>query len=227
MNITTETRIVIPLSQKSEITVVIPSSKDRIHTLEQNSWLKEFRVVVVRNNLGLSRAYNDCFRRAKTDTVVLLNDDLLIDPQVRRYFSVADGEFAMLETGDFPVSGITVIRRRDLWRVGGFNESLKYGSADREFFCRATLKGLKYKPIPLSLVKHFTHATRYSTIYKSFHAISDNVTCITRYFIHFPGLFLKHDFLLRVLRRQFKSILLHLFFFFKITLFDKLLMLKK
>ena len=222
MNTTARTRVVKPLCQKKEITIVIPSSKDQIYTLKKNRWMREFKVVVVKNNLGLSKAYNECFRRAKTDIVVLLNDDLLIDSQILRYFSVVGGEFAMLETGDFPISGITVIKRRDFWLVGGFNEYLKYGSADREFFCRATLKGLKYKPIPLSLAKHFAHTTRQSTIYKSFQSIRDNVICIREYFVYFPKLFFKHDFLNRVSRKQFKSILLHIFFFFKITLFDKL-----
>ena len=227
MNAMAKPRIVIPTYQKKEITVVIPSSKDHIYTLEKNRWLREYKVLVLKNNLGLSKAYNECFRQAKTDIIVLLNDDLLIDPQIRRYFSVIDGEFAMLRTTDFPISGITIIRRRDFWLVGGFNESLKYGSVDREFFCRASLKGLKYKPIPLNLTKHFTHTTRYSTIYKSFHSIRDNVTCITKYFTYFPQLFLKHDFLNRIWRKQFKSLLLHMFFFFKITLFDKLQMPKK
>jgi len=227
MNTAAKNRVAIPLCQKKEITVVIPSSKNHIYTLKKNRWLHEFKVVVLKNNLGLSKAYNECFRQAKTDIIVLLNDDLLIDSQILHYFSVVDGEFAMLQTSDFPISGITIIRRRDFWLVGGFNESLKYGSVDREFFCRATLKGLKYKPIPLSLAKHFTHTTRYSTIYKSFHSIRDNVICIKKYFIYFPQLFFKHDFLNRVWRKQFKSILLHIFFFFKITLFDKLKMLKK
>ena len=215
------TGVVIPSLQEKEITVVIPSAKDHIYTLEKNSWLREFKVVVVRNNIGLSKAYNECFRQAKTNTVVLLNDDLLINSQVRSYFGVADGEFAMLETGDFPISGIAVIRRRDFWRLGGFNESLMYGNVDREFFCRATLKGLKYKPIPLSLTKHFTHITRYSTIYKSFQVVRDSVTCIKKYFIYFPLLVFKHDFLNRVRRKQFRSLLLHLFYFFKITLLDR------
>lgn len=227
MSTAAETCVALPLRQKKEITVVIPSSKNYNFTLKKNKWLHEFKVVVVKNNLGLSKAYNTCFKQAKTDIIVLLNDDLLIDSQILRYFSVIDGEFAMLQTSDFPISGITIIRRRDYWLVGGFNEGLKYGSVDREFFCRAKLKGLKYKPIPLSLVKHFTHTTRHSTIYKSFQSIRDNVMCIKKYFMYFPQLFLKHDLMYKVWRKQFRSIFLHIFFFFKITVFDKLQMLKK
>jgi acetyltransferase-like isoleucine patch superfamily enzyme len=205
------------------VTVVIPSGKKRAYTTSLNGWLKRYHVVVVHNRMGLARAFNECFCHAKSDTVVLLADDLLIDPAVCRYFNVEPGEFRMLDTGDFPINGVHVIRLKDFWRVGGFNEEFRFGNVDREFYARAVLAGLKYKPIPLSLVKHVKHQTRYSNIYKSFRVTHDSVTFIMRYFRYFPRDVLKHDFLNRIRRRQFRSLLLHTLYFFKLALFNRVL----
>jgi hypothetical protein len=152
---------------------------------------------------------------AKADIVVLLADDLSIDQKIEDYFNVEKGEFAMLETGDFPINGVQVIHKKDFDLVGGFNEKLKYGSVDQDFYCRCILAGLRYKKIPITLVKHFTHEKRASTIYKAFNVVSNRVDFIRAYFIYFPKDVFQHDFVNRLKRAQLRTILLNFVFFFK------------
>ena len=203
--------------EKEKISVVIPSVKKRVFTLEFNAELERFNVKVVRGVKGLAKAFNECYRAADSEVIVLLADDIIIDSEVYNYFSqVKKGEFAMLDTGDFPINGVQVIHKDDFWRVGGFDESLKYSSEDREFFSRAVLSGLKFKPIPLRLVKHIKHETRSSNIYKAFRVVRDNMKFAMRYFRFFPLLVLKHDFLNRFRRLQLRTLVLQLFYFFRI-----------
>jgi GT2 family glycosyltransferase len=216
---TEETIIVIPAYEKEEISVVIPSVKKRVFTLEFNAELSRFNVKVVRGVKGLAKAFNECYRGVDSEIIVLLADDIVLDPAVYDYFSqVRKGEFAMLETGDFPINGVQIIHRDDFWRVGGFNEALKYSSVDREFYARAVLSGLKYRPIPLRLVKHIKHETRASNIYKAFMVVRDNMTFMLRYFRFFPLRVLKHDFLNRVRRLQLRTLVLQFFYFFRIVI---------
>jgi len=201
--------------------LVVATIKPVLHTFELSKDIPNFdNVIVVKNVFGLGFAHNECFRRSNSDLVILVADDVVIDSRVWGVaLSVKRGEFAMLDTGDFGISGVFSIHAKDFWRVGGFDESLKYGNVDRDFFCRALLGGLKFKKIPLGLVKHVRHETRCSTIYKSFNVMRDATVCIKKYFVHFPKLFFVHDFLYPFMRGKFRAILLNLIFFYRYTLF--------
>lgn len=203
------------------VDLVIATVKSKVYTLEKSLDLPKFdNIIIVEGVIGLGVAHNECFRRSDSDLVILAADDVVIDPEVWKYaLSVKPGEFAMLDTGDFGITGVFAIYLKDFWRVGGFDEKLKFGGVDRDFFCRALLAGMKFKKIPLHLIKHISHETRSSTIYKSFNVMKDTVSFIKKYFIYFPKEVFVHDFLNRFRRGQFRTILLELIFFYKDTLF--------
>jgi len=211
----------------TSVDLVCASIKPTVKTFELSKDIPNFdNVIVVKNVFGLGVAHNECFRKSNSDLVILVADDVVIDSKVWSFaLDVKRGEFAMLDTGDFGITGVFSIYRKDFWGLGGFDESLKYGNVDREFFCRAMLSGLKFKKIPLSLVKHIRHETRCSTIYKSFNVMRDATFCVKKYFVHFPRDFFVHDFLYPFMRGKFRAILLSFLFFYRYTLFgwvDKL-----
>ena len=201
------------MKANEDVTVVIPSNKPRVFTVELSPWLKDYRVVVVHNSMGIAPAQNMCARQVRGGVMVMVTDDLAVDPQVQQFFNIGKGEFCMLHTGAFPAGGVTVIHVNDFWRVGGFNEQLLYGSVDSEFYARAVLCGLRYKPIPQGLVKHVKHPSRASTIHKLFRVLRDRATFVAAYFRHYPVEVLKHDYLYRLMRGQLRTALLNLLFF--------------
>jgi len=118
-----------------------------------------------------------------------------------------------VHTGAFPAGCVIVIHADDFWRVGGLNERYLYGSVDSEFYARAVLCGLRYKPIPQGLVSHVKHPSRASTIHKLFRVLRDRATFVAAYFRHYPVEVLKHDYLYRLMRGQLRTALLNLLFF--------------
>lgn len=205
-----------------KIMIVIPSNKKTIFTLVLNHWLQDYKVKIFRNSIGLAPAFNQCFRNAETEIIVLLADDLYINPEVQKFFNIKKGEFAMLETGVFPINGVQVIHKNDFLNVGGFNESLKYGSVDDDFYSKSILCGLKYIPIPLNLVKHVHHRKRAYTIYNTFNILTDRANFLIKYMIFFPKLVFKQDIAFRLMRFQLRTLILLPIFFLKTIIVNKL-----
>lgn len=199
------------------VNIVIPSTKDRVLNLKYLNCPVSHYVTVIKGVHGISKAGNECFKRVKKGLVVLTGDDIIIKPEAWNYLlDVNPGEFSMLETGDFPINGVMSIHKKDFLKVGGFGECQKYSSSDREFFSNAVLKGLKYKPVPLNLVKHIKHPTRSKNIHNAFRVTQNNMEFVFRYFARFPRYCFFHDFVNRFRRGQFRTLLLEFIYFFKV-----------
>ena len=202
------------------VSIVIPSIKKNVLTLKNLDCPFPHEVIVIKEH-GLGKGRNEGFRRTKGDLVVLVDDDLIIDPKIWKYIlNLRNKEFAMLDTGNFPITRVFAIYKKDFWLVGGFDESLRYSSEDREFYSRAVLKGLKFKPIPLSLVAHIKHKKRSANIHSGLKVCKDNVNFILKYLIYFPKLVFKQDFLNRIRSFQFRTLILQFFYFYWIILFE-------
>ncbi len=191
----------------------MPSNKKRVYTLQLNPWLRRYRTVVVHNSMGIAESQNECARHVPEGVMVLMADDLQVDPEVQEHFDLPAGCFCMLDTGAFPASGVTIINVRDFWRVGGFNERYRH-SVDSEFYARACLKGLRFKPLPPSMVKHGRHESRSSTVYKLFDVLQNRAMFVTEYFRFYPVEVLKHDYVFRLMRGQVRTAVLNALFLF-------------
>lgn len=207
---------------REQVTIVVPSAKRQCYTAQLNPWMRGYNVIVHRNHDGMAKAFNDAVGMADTPTIVLMSDDLKVDATIQRFFNVKQGEFCMIDTGAFPGNGVHVFRQDDFWRVGGFNQTYKHGSLDSEWYARAVLKGLRYKPIPPRLVKHVKHPSRASTIYKLFNVLTDRANFVISYFRHYPKEVLKHGYLHRLMRGQFRMVLLNFLFLIKTIINNKL-----
>jgi glycosyltransferase involved in cell wall biosynthesis len=207
-----EIGIVIPLYEKEKLSIIIPSCKEEIVTLDSlDSCPVEFEVVVSKVS-GLGRCRNYGVRKAQHDLIVMFDDDIVVSPEIWRYvLNVKRGEFAMTFLSGFPCSRVVAVHADDFWRVGGFDESIKFTGEDRDFYVRALSAGLKFKEIPLRLIQHREHLVRSKNIYVGIGSVKENMRFLLRYWRRFPQVF-RVDFFDRIKRGQARTLLLQFVF---------------
>ena len=107
-----------------------------------------------------------------------------------------------------------VIHKTDFWKIGGFDNKIRFTGEDRDFYMRALEKGLKFKEIPMNLIIHKEHEkSRHRNIYTRIDATKENVLFIIKYLGKCPKI-LKTDFLDRFKKLQIRTLLLQFFFLF-------------
>lgn len=190
--------------------VVITSCRSDIVTLK--SLPNNVDDVVVSRIFGLGRARNYGAAMAKNNLLVFLDDDLEVPSDVWNFvFDVNSGEFGMSFLNGFPCTRVFVIHKEDFWRVGGFDGEIFFTGEDRDFFVRALDYGLKFKYIPLCSVKHFSHEYRGKNIHVAIGSVKEDILFIIKYWRKHPKVF-RVDFLDRLLRGQFRTLLLEFVF---------------
>jgi glycosyltransferase involved in cell wall biosynthesis len=207
-----EIGIVIPLYEKEKLSIIIPSCKEEIVTLDSlDSCPVEFEVVVSKVS-GLGRCRNYGVRKAQHDLIVMFDDDIVVSPEIWHHvLNVKRGEFAMAFLSGFPCSRVVAIHAEDFWSIGGFDESIKFTGEDRDFYVRALSAGLKFKEVPLELIKHREHSTRSKNIYVGIGSVKENMRFLLRYGRRFPKVF-RVDFLDRAKHCQARTLLLQFIF---------------
>lgn len=148
----------------SDVSVVIPSIKDEILTLES---VPEGVPVSVEREGSLNEARNRGVRNADTDIVAILDDDIafseeLFDALVESVeedtlLGVADWEFGL-------VAGRVMTFHKSLWRnIGGFDERLRSHNGDTDFALRAHDAGYQVRAVPRDLFYHEEHERSITT----------------------------------------------------------------
>lgn len=148
----------------SDVSVVIPSIKDEVLTLES---VPEGVPVSVEREGSLNEARNRGVRNADTDIVAILDDDIafseeLFDALVESVeedtlLGVADWEFGL-------VAGRVMIFHKSLWRnIGGFDERLRSHNGDTDFALRAHDAGYQVMTVPRDLFYHEEHERSITT----------------------------------------------------------------
>jgi glycosyltransferase involved in cell wall biosynthesis len=207
-----EIGVVIPSYEEEKISIIIPSCKEEIVTLGSlDSCPVEFEVVISRD-AELGRCRNNGARKAQNDLIVMLDDDIVLSPEIWRHvLNVERGEFAMAFLSGFPCSRVVAVHADDFWSVDGFDESIKFTGEDRDFYVRALSAGLKFKEIPLSLIQHKEHLVRNKNIHIGIGSVRENMRFLMRYGRRFPKVF-RVDFFDRIKRVQARTLLLQFIF---------------
>lgn len=206
----------------TDISIVIPTSKERVLTLES---LKECPLkyeIIFSRSFGFGKARNDGVRQAKNELIVMLDDDLIVDKRVWEIVSnLKPNEFAMINEDWFnPCSRIMAFYNNDFWNVGGFDEKFKYSAEDRDFFFRAIDKGLKWVKIPESYVTHIEHPGRDTSFWKGNKIAFDNFRYYLRHHKKHPEL-LKSDLRFRFRNYHYRTIGVYCLAFIYFVLFDR------
>ena len=142
----------------------------------------------------------------------MFDDDIVLSPMIWKHvLDVNKGEFAMAFLAGFPCSRIVAVHAEDFWRIGGFDESIKFTGEDRDFYVRALSAGLKFKEVPLELIQHREHLIRSKNIHVGIGSVKENMRFLLRYGRRFPQVF-RVDFIDRVKRGQVRTLLLQFIF---------------
>ena len=191
-----------------DLSVIVTSRKRCVETLVSCPDVSD---VVVCRDFGLGLARNNGARKAKRELLVFLDDDLVVDPELWKHvLEVKSGEFGMTFLSGFPCTRVLAIHKADFWRIGGFDEKIKFTGEDRDFYVRAVDAGLKFKWIPMNLVKHQPHVVRAKNIHVAIAMVKENMVFLRKYWRQHPDIF-KVDFLDRFRRGQFRTLLLEVF----------------
>jgi glycosyltransferase involved in cell wall biosynthesis len=215
-----EIGVVIPSYETDKISIIIPSCKEEIATLDSlDSCPVGFEVIVSKVS-GLGRCRNYGVRKAQHDFIVMFDDDIVVSPEIWHHvLNVKRGEFAMAFLSGFPCSRVVAVHAEDFWRIGGFDESIKFTGEDRDFYVRALEAGLRFKLVPLSLVYHVPHTVRARNIHVAVQAVKENMVFLRRYWRRHPKVF-KVDFFDRLKHGQARTLLLEFFWFFILQIKD-------
>lgn len=148
----------------SGVSVVIPSIKDNIITLR--SIPQEIDTVIVRDGT-LNEARNLGVKRASSDRIILLDDDISFSENF--FWSLADrierGKLTGHPDWDYGlVAGRVMAFHRDDWeRFGGFDEFLKSHMGDTEFSLKFIHRGDGVEHIDPGEVEHAPHERSVTT----------------------------------------------------------------
>jgi glycosyltransferase involved in cell wall biosynthesis len=197
----------------STVSIIIPSIKSDIATLDSLHYLHFSHEIIISRKYGLGRARNWGASQASSSLLVFLDSDLKLNPAIWKHiFNIKLGEFGMTFVSGFPCSRVMAIHASDFKRIGGFDDSIRFASEDRDFYVRA-LPLLKYKEIPIGLTTHMPHERRTKNIHVAIIAIRENVQFIRKYWLQHPEVF-RADVLDRLKRFQFRTLLIQLLWFF-------------
>lgn len=203
-----------------ECSVIITSCKQSVDTLSYVSSCPVSFEVVVSRKAGLGFARNWGARQAKGKLLLFLDDDLRLDPKVWDYvLGVKYGEFVMTFLAGFPCSRVVAVHRSDFWRIGGFDENIRFTGEDRDFYVRALSRNYVFKQVPLNLVFHKQHEPRSRNFLVALGSVRENVKFIVKYWRRYPKVF-RVDFLERAKRGQARTLLLQFVFLLYYVLVD-------
>lgn len=141
-----------------DITVVIPSAKDRVRTTDS---IPSRVPVRVEREGSLNEARNRGVRHASTDVVAVMDDDIAFPHEMIQDLQQRATPDTLLGLADWDygwIAGRVMVFHRDLWEtVGGFDERLQSHMADTEFAISALRHGYQLERIPRELFHHEPH----------------------------------------------------------------------
>lgn len=148
-----------------KISIIIPTAKNSVATLESLKSCPFKHKVVVSREKGLGFARNWGARQAGDGLLVFMDDDLKLDPEIWSLITATKrGTVKMYDDGTYkrlPYSSrVLAIWSQDFWKVGGFDEDIRYYGEDVDFLIRALDAGLQQETLPTHLVTHIPHKPR-------------------------------------------------------------------
>lgn len=139
--------------------VLIVSERQDIKTLKS---LPSGVEVVVSRLKGISKARNDVARRGHGDLLVFLDDDIAFSEDFLNDLVnfVGSTRNVFVALGDSPsecVSRVLVVKKKDFFDIGGFDENIRVSGEDWDFGVRAQNKGYVKVLFPRNSVQHYEH----------------------------------------------------------------------
>lgn len=148
----------------SNVSVVIPSIKDDILTLES---VPDDVPVSVEREGSLNEARNRGVQNVDTDIIAILDDDIAFSEGLFNAMVDSVNENVLLGVDDWEfglVAGRVMIFHKSLWEdVGRFDERLQSHNGDTDFSLRAFDAGYSVETVPRELFYHEDHERSITT----------------------------------------------------------------
>lgn len=148
----------------SNVSVVIPSIKDDILTLES---VPDDVPVSVEREGSLNEARNRGVRNVDTNIIAILDDDIAFSEGLFNAMVDSVNENVLLGVDDWEfglVAGRVMIFHKSLWEdVGRFDERLQSHNGDTDFSLRAFDAGYSVETVPRDLFYHEDHERSITT----------------------------------------------------------------
>jgi len=142
----------------TDVSVVIPTAKTTVKTTDS---LPDVDTHIIGDEYTLNEARNEGVRRATTDTIVVMDDDLAFPEPVfwRVVAAVDDDTLVGVADWDYGwIAGRVMAFRKSLWEaVGGFDERLGSHMGDTKFALDAQRHGYSLKRVPRDVFYHEPH----------------------------------------------------------------------
>jgi glycosyltransferase involved in cell wall biosynthesis len=152
----------LAVKKRPSVSVIIPTRKksNNLIVLQGIGRLKEHEIIICRHK-GVSRARNKGANAATGEILCFLEDDILFeDKDVLNLLDLHRPRTVITCHNTFPkrpmIGRIMVISKEDFNRVGGFEESIKFGGEGADFILRCLNYGLKWIPINSPVYKHIS-----------------------------------------------------------------------
>jgi len=147
-----------------DLTVVIPSAKDDVRTLDS---IPDNVPVSVEREGTLNEARNRGVRNADTEVVAIMDDDISFPAGTLDELAGRASPGTLLGLADWDygwIAGRVMVFHTSLWRdVGGFDERLRSHMADTEFAISTLRRGYELERIPREVFHHEPHARSIGT----------------------------------------------------------------
>ncbi len=148
----------------TSISVVIPTLANTPLTLDS---IPDDIPVHVERDGTLNEARNRGVRTAETETVAILDDDLVFDVDLLDQWAARVDEDTLLGLADWDygwIAGRVMVFEKRLWeRAGGFDERLRSHMGDTKFALDVLAGGGELERIPREVVYHEPHDRDIST----------------------------------------------------------------
>lgn len=129
-----------------------------LHNLLWQDYAEQFLSTATK---GLSIARNELARKADGDILIFADDDAtMIREGWEMVSTIGPNQICMTEGRNHPISRIMSVHADTFWKIGGFDEAIKYNGEDLDFYLRA-IKNHEVIVIPQRYVTHTDHAPRH------------------------------------------------------------------
>lgn len=143
------------------LSIIIPTAKPNCLTLKGLGALDDMHEIILVKAKGLAQARNQGARTARGELIVMFDDDLQLKEGFWKFLkTIEHGQFFMAKVYDNISTRVFAIYAEDFWRVGGFDESIKYIFEDGDFMIRALKTGMKLRIVPDKFFHHIPHLPR-------------------------------------------------------------------
>jgi len=168
----------------AELTVVIPTIKDEVRTLDS---IPDHVPVLIEREGSLNEARNRGVRNAETEIVAIMDDDIAFPEETLENLAeqASPDTLIGIEDWDFDlIAGRVMVFYKDLWYdVGGFDERLGSHMGDTEFALKVTKNGYSVEQLPRELFDHKEHKrsiTRWDRVWRTIYIAAKHPTASLR-----------------------------------------------